>query len=95
MKLTEDKQVVEALKKILEDYDYLEYDEIKSGCGGTLWIKVTNLDAKRDRGAPIKICSKLKEATNRKFSAPHGSWYEDNDNFDDVWDFIVIREVNP
>ena len=94
MKLAEDKQVVEALKKILDDYDYLEYDEIMSGCSDTLNIKVTDLDAKRDEGVKIGICLKLEEATSRKFSAFHSSWYKDSDNFSDVWDNIVIREDN-
>lgn len=99
MKLAEDKQVVEALKKILEDYDYLEYDEFmsesgRSGAlwtGDTLWIKVTDYDGKRNKGwgVPERICQELGKATNRKFSASPGDC-----DFDfDVWDSILIKET--
>ena len=89
MKLAEDKQVVEALKKILEDYDYLEYDEIMSGCGELLIIKVTDLSLNRGIEVPTEICRKLQEAINRKFSFSYDI-DEDSDSFDDVLDRFYI-----
>ena len=89
MKLTEDRQIVEALKQILEGYDYLEYDEIWPD-RDELHIKVTDLDAKRNGQTPIEIRLKLEDATNRKFSSPHGGTYEDSYDFDDGWDGFFL-----
>ncbi len=93
MKLAEDRQVVEALKQILEGYGYLEYDEIWPDCD-ELHIKVTALDAKRNGQIPIEIRLKLEDATNRKFSSPHGGPYEDSYDFDDGWDGFFLWENN-
>ena len=91
MKLSENRQVVETLKQILVAYDYLEYDEIWPD-RDELHIKVTDLDAKRNGQTPIEIRLKLEEATNRKFSSPHGGPYEDSHDFDDRWDGFLLGE---
>ncbi len=91
MKLSEDQQVVEALKQILVDYDYLEYDEIWPD-PDELHIKVTDLDVKRNGQIPIEIRLKLEDATNRKFSSAHGGPYEDSYDFDDGWDGFLLVE---
>ena len=91
MKLSEDQQVVEVLKQILVDYDYLEYDENWPDLD-ELHIKVTELDAKRNGRIPIEIRLKLEDATNRKFSSLHGGPYEDSYDFDDGWDGFILVE---
>ncbi len=91
MKLAEDQQVVETLKQILEDYDYLEYDETWDD-RDKLHIKVTDLSAKRNNQVPIEIRLKLEDSTNRKFSSSHGGFYEDNYDFDDGWDGFILYE---
>ena len=93
MKLSENQQVVEALKQILEGYDYLEYDEILSN-RDELHIKVTDLEAKRNDQIPIEIRLKLEEATNKKFSSLHGGPYEDSYDFDDGWDGFCLWRNN-
>lgn len=93
MKLAEDQQVVEALKQTLENYDYLEYDETWPDFD-ELHVQVTDLDAKRNAQVPMKIRLKLENATNRKFSAQHGGFYEDSYDFDDGWEELILYEVN-
>ena len=93
MKLSENQQVVEALKQIIVDYDYLEYDEVWPD-RDHLHIKVTNLNAKRNGQIPMEIRFKLEDATNRKFSSPHSGPYEDNYDFDDGWDGFLLWENN-
>lgn len=67
MKLSEDQEVVEALKFILEDYNYLEYDEVGSRNENYLKVKVTHRDAERDRSVVLRIIRALEKATNRRF----------------------------
>ena len=93
MKLSDDQQVIEFLKQILEGYDYLEYDEIWPD-RDELHIKVTVLDVKRNDQIPIEIRLKLEEATNRKFSSSHGGPYEDSYDFDEGWDGFILWENN-
>ena len=52
------------------------------------------LDAKRNGQIPIEIRLKLEDATNRKFSSPHGGPYEDSYDFDDGWDGFFLWENN-
>lgn len=93
MKLAEDRQVVEALKQILEGYDYLEYDEIWPN-RDELHIKVTDLEAKRNDQIPIEIRLKLEDATGKKFSSLHGGFYEGSYDFDDGWDGFCLWRNN-
>ena len=88
MKLAEDQQVVNALKQILEHYDYLEYDEAW-GCPNSLHVEVTNSDAERNRNVPIEIRDKLADATNRKYSAPFGG---SDDPMSEKWESILLYE---
>ena len=90
MKLAEDQQVVEALKQILEDYDYFEYDETWP-CHDELRIKVTDLDVERNQQVVIGIRDKLAKVTNRKFSSPHLSH---SDNLNEEWTEFILYEVN-
>ena len=94
MKLSEDRQVVEPLKQILEDYDYLEYDEVWPD-RSELRIKVTDSNAKRNLQVVTEICHRLQETTNRKLSSLHGGPYKDSDNFNEVWTDFTFREKTP
>ena len=89
----EDQQVVEALKKILKDYDYLEYDEKFSSFREKLelHVKVTNSDAIRNANVLIRIRDRLEDATNRKFMKPlpdSYNWHDTN------WTAFVLCEEN-
>lgn len=85
---------VEDLKQILEDYDYLEYDETLSN-PGLLRINVAPLDAKRSVQVITDICHRLEAATCRKYFFSYGGSYTGSDNLDAVWSFFTLREVRP
>ncbi len=93
MKLAEDQQVVEALKQILEDYGYLEYDETWPDLD-ELRIRVTASNAKRNLQVITEVYHRLQEATNRKFSSLHGGPYNDSDNFNEGWADFTFTEEN-
>ncbi|MYB63493.1 hypothetical protein F4X73_02275 [Candidatus Poribacteria bacterium] len=93
MKLAEDQQVIEALKQILKNYDYLEYDETWSVLD-ELRIKVIDLNAKRNLQVIAEIHRRLQGTTNRKFSYLHGGQYTDTDNFNEVWTDFTFTEKN-
>lgn len=90
MKLAQDQQVIEALKQILQDYDYLAYDETWP-CHDELRIKVTDLDVKRYQQVVIGIRNKLANATNRKYSSPYLSH---SDNLNEEWTEFILYEEN-
>lgn len=91
MQLWEDQKVVHALKHILKDYDYLEYDEAASKRINALKVKVTRLDADRDISAAGDICSALQKETGRRFFVPSvvtqgsQSWITE-------WTYFNVRE---
>ena len=77
MKLSENPEIVETLKRILKDYDYLEYDEDRSK-DDTLSVKVTAPDTERYFEISGKIRSKLEKSTNLSFFVPGpGSVYSE------------------
>ena len=68
MKLWENEKVVEALKGILEDYDYLEYDDPFSRERYDVFVvKVTDMSKDRKMSDANNICRKLEETTKRRF----------------------------
>ena len=93
MPLREDQEIVDALKQILKDYSYLEYDEVASRHTDGLRVKVTCLEEDRDFSVTGHICSALGRATGmqRSFFVPgvvtHGS-----QNWEKAWTFFIIRE---
>ena len=91
MQLWKDQTVVEALNKILEDYDYLEYDEAASKRINALKVKVTRSDVKRDISVAGRICRALEKETGRRFFVPsvvtHGA-----QNWAKVWTYFNVRE---
>ena len=89
--LWEDQEIVDALKRILEDYNYLEYDEEASRRTTELRVKVTRLDADRDFSVTGRICRALEQDTRKSFFVPgvvtHGS-----QNWEKEWTFFTVRE---
>ena len=99
MLLSENQAVVDALKKILEYYEYLEYDEEYSRNQDFLRVKVTTPKTDRDISDAHDISRKLGQVTGRYFLNPAsvGSGPR-NPNTD--WAYFNIREykrtaVNP
>ena len=96
MKLLEHQEPVSALKDILENYDYLKYDEGGSSGIVKLRIKVkeTHLDADRDIAVADHIKNKLEHATERHyvliFNPKTGSPLEDSRNMG--WTYFTLHE---
>ena len=89
MKLSEDREVVDALRRILEDYDGLKYDEVWSENLDILRITVTeNVD--RDSSHARQITKRLERATGRVFY-PSGFITTGNADPDKDWDGFTIR----
>ena len=78
MSLSKNQEIVDALKHILEDYDYLEYDEEYSRNRDLLHVVVTSLDAERDEDDMWEIRKRLERATGQQF-APVGKVRGNND----------------
>ena len=96
MKLWQDKTVITALIRILEDYPYLEYDEAETKHPTTtdtdrLRIKVTD---SRDIGHSVgsNIASELSRATGRKFTHPNPL---NNPNPQSQRKYLTIMEIAP
>ena len=85
--------VVEDLKQILQDYDYLKYDETLSETG-VLRINVTSVDAERNVQVIKGICHSLSEITCRTYFFTYGGSYTGTDNLEEVWSFFTLREVD-
>lgn len=83
---------IEDLKLILQDYDYLEYDETLPN-PDLLQINVTSQDADRDVQVITDICRRLEVLTCRKYFFSYGGSYTGTDNLDEVWSFFTLREV--
>ena len=83
---------VEDLKQILENYDYLEYNESLSKTG-ILWIDVTFPDAERNIQVIVDICHRLTEATVRTYSFSCGGNYTGINDLEKVWSFFTLRQI--
>ena len=70
MLLSEYQAVVDTLNKILEGYEYLEYDEESSRNQDFLRVKVTDPTADRDISVAHRISRELGRATGRDFLNP-------------------------
>lgn len=96
MRLSENQKIVENLKQILQDYDYLEYDEARSDRDEKfegLAVRIIS-DAERDVQVIIDICQKLEKTTGRKYFHSYGGSYRSGDNLEKVWSFFTLREKN-
>ena len=68
MKLSENPKIVQTLKRILKEYDYLEYDEKRSK-DDTLSVQVIATDTERDFDICENVRQKLEKSTNLGFYA--------------------------
>ena len=87
---------VEDLKQILQDYDYLEYDETRPNRDKKfegLSVRITS-DAKRNVQVIVDICHRLEKTTGRTYFFSYGGSYRGGDNLDEVWSFFTLREKN-
>ena len=84
---------IEGLKQILEDYDYLKYDETLSN-PGLLRINVVPLDAKRSVQVITDICHRLEKTTCRTYFFTYGGSYTETDNLEEIWSFFTLRKVD-
>ena len=94
MRLSENPKIVENLKRILQDYDYLEYDEMRPNRDKEfegLSIRVIS-DAERDVQVIVDICHRLEKATDRNYFFSYGGSYTGADNLEEVWSFFTLRE---
>ena len=94
MKLSENQEIVGDLKQILEDYDYLEYDEARPNRDKKfegLSVRVTS-NAERDVQVIVDICHRLEKTTGRIYFFSYGGSYRGGDNLDEVWSFFTLRE---
>ena len=91
MQLWEDKKIVQALKHILEGYDYLEYDEAASKRINALKVKVTRLEAKRDISVASDICKSLNKKTGRRFFVP-SVVTQGSQSWITGWTYFNVRE---
>ena len=85
-------RAVEDLKQILQDYDYLKYDESLSKTG-LLRINVTSPGAERNVQTIENICHNLSEITGRTYFFTYGGSYTETDTLEEVWSFFTLREV--
>ena len=91
MKLSEKPKIVETLKRILTDFDYLEYDEERSK-GDVLSVQVTVPDTERDFDICENVRNKLEKSTNLSFFVPGlGSVYSGRADWTKAWTYFTLR----
>lgn len=78
MKLSENPNIIQTLKRILKEYDYLQYDEKRSK-DDVLSIQVTASDNERDFEICENVRDKLEKSTNLSFYVPGNAYTEGND----------------
>lgn len=77
MKLSENSKIIETLKRVLKDYDYLKYDENRSN-GDVLSVKVTASNTAHDFECYENIRKELEKTTNQSFFIPDSTYSEEN-----------------
>lgn len=75
MKPSEKTKIGQTLKRILKEYDYLEYDENRSN-GDVLSVQVTGPNTERDFEICEKVRDKLEKSTNLSFYVPANAYSE-------------------
>ena len=91
MKLSENPKIVQALKRILKDYDSLQYDEKRSK-GDVLSIKVTSPNTERDFEICENVRNALEKSTNMSFFVPGpGSIYSDGADCAKTRTYFTLR----
>ena len=93
MPLRDDQEIVDALRQILEEYPYLEYDEALSQHTDGLRVKVTRFNAERDFSVTGHICRALGRSTGmqRRFFV-QGVVTSESQDWETEWTFFTIRE---
>ena len=82
------------LKSILKDYPYLEYDERYSEPPEVLKCRVINPKSPRQAEDIFEIARRLNVATNKDYKVFYGGNASDDDNFDKIWSWFSLRELN-
>lgn len=91
MKLSENPRIVQTLKRLLKEYDYLEYDENRSK-GDVLSVKVTASDTERDFEICENVRNKLEKSTNLSFFVPvPGSVYSGGTDSEKACPHFTLR----
>ena len=91
MKLSKNPKVVQTLKRILKDYDYLEYDENRSK-DDVLSVQVTTPDTERDFEICENVRNKLEKSTNLSFFVHgHGNVYSEGADSAKAWTYFTLR----
>ena len=88
MKLSENHKIIESLKRILKDYDNLEYDGNRSK-DEMLYVKVTSNGTKPDYDICEDIRNKLEKSTNLSFFVP-GSVFSKRDDSGKEWTHFTL-----
>lgn len=78
MKLSENPKIVQTLKRILKEYDYLEYDENRSK-DDVLSVQVTASGTERGFNIYENVRGKLEKSTNLSFFVPDSVYSEGAD----------------
>lgn len=78
MQLSENPKIVRTLKRILKDYDYLEYDENRSK-GNVLYLKVTTPNTELGFESCENVRNKLEKSTDLSFFVPDSVYSEGAD----------------
>ena len=89
MKLSENPKIVQTLRRILKNYNYLEYDENRSK-GDVLSVQVTASDTERDFEICENVRNKLEKATNLSFYVP-GNVYSERTDCAKSWTYFTLR----
>ncbi len=79
MNLSENHNIVQTLKRILKEYDYLEYDDNRSN-GDVLSVQVAVTDTEPDFEICENVRDKLEKSTNLSFYVPANAYSERNDS---------------
>lgn len=89
MKLSENPKIVQTLKRILKEYDHLEYDERRSK-GDVLSVQVTAPNTEPDFDICENVRNKLEKSTNLSFFVP-GSVYSGGTDSEKACPHFTLR----
>ena len=82
------------LRRILEDYAYLAYDESSSKPPDVLKCRVTKPKSPRDVEDIFEIAHRLRIATRENYIVAYGGSSSPGDNPDEVWTRFSLRKLD-
>ncbi len=82
------------LQSILKDYPYLKYDKRYSKPPEVLKCRVINPKSPRQAEDIFEIARRLNVATNKDYKVFYGGNSSNDANFDKVWTWFSLRELN-